>query len=48
MALESTHGKMEDNTVVNTKMTRSTDMEFILGQMVAHTLDTGAAESNTD
>ena len=46
--LESTHGKMEDNTVVNTKMTRSTDMEFILGQMAAHTLDTGAAESNMD
>ena len=46
--LVSTHGKTEDNTKVNTRMTRSTDMEFTLGQMAAHTLDTGAAESNMD
>ena len=43
-----TLGKTEDNTVVNTKMTRNTGMESIPGQTVAHTRDTGAAESNMD
>jgi len=43
-----THGKMEDSTVVSTKMTRNTGMEFTLGQMVVHTLDIGAVVSNMD
>ena len=48
MASVSIHGKMEDNTVENTKMIRNTDMESTLGLMVVHTLDIGAAVSNTD
>lgn len=48
MASVSIHGKMEDNTVENTKMIRNTDMESTLGLMVVHTLDIGAAVSNMD
>jgi len=38
----STHGRMEDNTVENTKMTRSMDLEFTPGLMVVCIPDTGA------